>query len=295
MITLYKFFKFFYNKLGLKNIKFLNNIKYYLIFYVLNYKKTVNEYKLKQINFKLSDKKSIEKYFNKYSNQECVIVGNGPSLNKLDLSKINNIKTFGVNSIFLMTKKNGFKPSFYVVEDRLVVKHNTEQIIDYDVEHKFFPSLYKEKLAGSKGNYFNLDSRFYRDEYNIMNSTNIKFSDDFSKVAYAGQSVTYLNMQLAYYMGFKTVYLIGIDFNYILPKDVVKDGRVWISKGDDPNHFDKSYFGKGKESNDPQLHKTIFAYKKAEEVFSNQNKKIINLTPETKLDVFEKKDFNSIF
>ena len=70
-----------------------------------------------------------------------------------------------------------------------------------------------------------MDSRFYRDEYNILKNTNIKFSDNFAKVAYAGQTVTYLNMQLAYFMGFKNIYLIGVDFDYVLPKDVIKKGK----------------------------------------------------------------------
>jgi hypothetical protein len=37
---------------------------------------------------------------------------------------------------------------------------------------------------------------------NILKNTNIKFSKNFSKIAFAGQTVTYLNIQLAYYMGF---------------------------------------------------------------------------------------------
>ena len=99
-----------------------------------------------------------------------------------------------------------------------------------------------------------MDSRFYRDEYNILKNTNIKFSDNFAKSCLRRSTVTYLNMQLAYFMGFKNIYLIGVDFDYVLPKDVIKKESM-ESHGDDPNHFDPRYFGKGIESNDPNYTK----------------------------------------
>ena len=61
------------------------------------------------------------------------------------MSKLHNIKTFGVNSIFLMSEKNSFKPSFYMVEDRLVMKQNLKEINEYDIEYKFFLIFIKKK------------------------------------------------------------------------------------------------------------------------------------------------------
>ena len=96
-------------------------------------------------------------------------------------------------------------------------------------------------------------------------------------------------------MGFKNIYLIGVDFDYVLPKDVIKKGKVWESHGDDPNHFDPRYFGKGIESNDPQLHKTIIAYRKAREFLEKNNVKIVNLTKGGKLEVFERGIYDEVF
>ena len=112
---------------------------------------------------------------------------------------------------------------------------------------------------------------------------------------FAGGTVTYINFQLAYLMGFKRVYLIGLDFNYIKPKGTIIDGNTWISTGDDPNHFDKSYFGEGKRYHDPQLHRAKIAYQKANEVFKSENKEIVNLTENTKLDVFKTEDIDKYF
>ena len=44
------------------------------------------------------------------------------------------------------------------------------------------------------------------------------FSHDCSDKIFWGSTVTFLNMQLAFYMGFRHVYLIGMDFNYNIPE-----------------------------------------------------------------------------
>ena len=42
----------------------------------------------------------------------------------------------------------------------------------------------------------------------------IGFSRDIASVVYSGQTVTYSMIQFAAYMGFKEIYLIGVDCNY---------------------------------------------------------------------------------
>ena len=59
----------------------------------------------------------LEFFENRYSGKRCFIVGNGPSLNKHDLSLLDGELTFGCNNIYYMTQRNGFKPTFYTVED----------------------------------------------------------------------------------------------------------------------------------------------------------------------------------
>ena len=54
------------------------------------------------------------------------------------------------------------------------------------------------------------------------------------------------NLQLAYWMGFSKVLLVGMDFSYQIPADAKVDGNIIVSQSDDPNHFDPRYFGAGK-------------------------------------------------
>ena len=37
-----------------------------------------------------------------------------------------------------------------------------------------------------------------------------------------------------------------MDFNYVIPETHKRTGDVLLSDTDDPNHFHKDYFGKGK-------------------------------------------------
>ena len=107
------------------------------------------KYRLVPTRMPLSNaqKRIIEQYHNCYKGRRCFIIGNGPSLNMVDLSKLENEITFGVSGIFLMTEKNGFKPTFYVVEDALFISINLESICTYQHENKFIPSQSRKFLA----------------------------------------------------------------------------------------------------------------------------------------------------
>jgi len=123
-----------------------------------------------------------------------------------------------------------------------------------------------------------------------------RFSKDCSKVVYCGQSVTFINLQLAYYLGFSEIYLIGMDFSYTIPDSAkLIKGAVIESTEDDVNHFHPDYFGKGKKWHDPKLHNVLQSYKLHKKIFEEDGRKIINATVGGKLEEFERIDFNSLF
>ena len=230
----------------------------------------------------------------KFKGKRCFIVGNGPSLNKCDLTFLKDEYTFAVNGIFYKTEEMGFKPTFYMVEDGHVVDDNLEKINAYDPPYKFFPALYKEKIVKTDNTYFfAADLGFYRGDHPSFEKP--RFSKDFSEVSYCGQSVTYLNMQLAYYLGFTEVYLIGMDFSYQIRETDEVRGATLVSNEDDVNHFHPDYFGKGKKWHDPKVHNVAKNYEFANENFEANNRKIYNATIGGKLEIFERVDYNSLF
>ena len=104
-----------------------------------------------------------------------------------------------------------------------------------------------------------------------------------------------INLQLAHYMGFKEVFLIGMDFDYIIPESAIIDGANITSTEDDPNHFDPSYFGAGKKWHDPKLHNVLKSYQHIQRVYLEDNRRIYNATKGGKLEVFPRVMYEELF
>ena len=98
--------------------------------------------------------------------------------------------------------------------------------------------------------------------------------------------MTIINLQLAHWMGFQRVVLIGMDFTYRIPDDAERDGVLIISRSDDPNHFHPDYFGAGKSWKDPQLDRVLVNYHLADEIYRATGREIVNATEGGKLDLF---------
>lgn len=241
-----------------------------------------------------TDGASIERFRGIHKGERVVIVGNGPSLNDLDLPRLDGTVTIGVNAIFLATDGLGFRPTYYLVEDTAVVHDNLERIRGYEAEHRFFPSIYREAIGESSNtSYFNMNRGFYEKRSPVYAVP--RFSIDAAQRLFAGQSVTIINLQLAYYMGFTEVVLIGMDFSYTVPEDSVVEGNRILSQGDDPNHFHPDYFGKGKVWKDPKLDRVLANYQLAKLMFEADGRRIVNATPGGKLELFERVPFDELF
>lgn len=240
------------------------------------------------------DRDKLRTLYNAFQGERCVIIGNGPSLNRHDLDRIRGEYVFGVNSFFYKTRESGFRPTFYVVEDNAVMIENQEEIRAFDAPFKFFPTNYRKMHPADESTYFfKMNRGFY--EKTSPNYCVPRFSTDASEILYCGQSVTFINLQLAFYMGFTEVYLIGMDFDYVIPDSHARRGDLIISDSDDPNHFHKDYFGKGKTWKDPKLDRVGMNYRQARVAFEAVGRKIYNATNGGKLELFERADYDAAF
>ena len=243
-----------------------------------------------------ADVNELSKLKDKFKGERCFILGNGPSLNKLDLNLLKDEYSFAVNGIFYKTEEMGYKPTFYVVEDTAVMKENIERIKEYEVEYKFFPARYKKYFrAKHRKNilFFYLNEGFY-----IKGRGNFefpRFSQDASDRLYCGQSVTIVNLQLAYFLGFSEIILIGMDFDSHIPDTAKVNGDVIVSTEDDVNHFHPQYFGKGKTWHDPKLHNVLKSYRLCKFIYEEHGRKIIIATKGGRLEIFPRRDFYSLF
>ena len=102
--------------------------------------------------------------------------------------------------------------------------------------------------------------------------------------SYDGSTVVYVCIQLAVYLGFKEIYLLGVDFNY------TAYGKNHFTEQVEPyEQFD------GMNGQNRLLNLSYKAFQKAREYASNHGIKIYNASRRTCLDVFEQVNFDSLF
>lgn len=229
--------------------------------------------------------KGLEKYRNRYEGKRCFIMGNGPSLLKCDLTLLKNEITIASNAQFLIWDQMGFVPQFLTVEDRLVAEDRKDELNAIENTTKIFPRDLSKFLKRSS-NTFHI--RFLRNYKHFP-----KFSPDFVNEVYWGGTVSFLNLQLAYYLGFKEIYMIGFDHSYKVTEQI--ESHVITSDHDDINHIHPNYFGKGYRWHDPNVERMETAYVCAKSFFESKNIKVFNATVGGKLEVFDRIEYNSLF
>jgi hypothetical protein len=118
------------------------------------------------------------------------------------------------------------------------------------------------------------------------------FSFDPANVVWESGTVTYVAIQLAYYMGFSKIILIGVDHSFNTKGAA---NMTVISKGKDLNHFTPDYFKEGCRWQLPDLQTSELGYGLAKKVFEEDDRKIVDATLGGKLEVFPKLHFENIF
>jgi hypothetical protein len=96
----------------------------------------------------VSDGRDMAAFKDRHKGERLCLIGNGPSLNELDLNLPRDELTLGVNGIFYRTDELGIDLAYYVVEDSAVIDDNLERVRTYGArEQCFFPSLYRPQIG----------------------------------------------------------------------------------------------------------------------------------------------------
>jgi len=230
---------------------------------------------------------------NRHLNQTAFIVATGPSLQISDLEKLKNEITFSCNKIYLAFNSTTWRPSYYSVIDRLVAQNNSGTIKELKLK-KIFSSVVKPYFKDSN------DITWLNDLASpvVNKQRQFVFSKDAAYGTYGGFTVVYAQLQLAYFMGIKTVYLIGLDFNFEKSMSTGKTtsaNEVILKSSGEKNHFHAEYRKNGEEWTMPNLDFQYNAFKEAKIAFEKDNRKILNASRKTMLDIFERVEFDSLF
>lgn len=231
---------------------------------------------------------SIKNFKDIHKGKRCFIIGNGPSLRISDLEKLKNEVTFAANKIFVAFEDTEWRPTYYCLQDFVLINEEVDKIEGIKAQAKF--------IAGNelvdKGNYLK-DCIYFFLNLKQFNPKLPLFSQNPAKWIYEGYTVTYAEIQLAVYMGFTEIYLLGVDHNYA--KMIDSQGNV--VETDAGNYFSDKYLHNqsfGKELNYPNLDNSSLAYIAAEKYTREHGIKVYNATRGGKLETFQRIDFDTL-
>jgi|SRR3990172_3228240 len=212
--------------------------------------------------------------------RRAFILGNGPSLARTDVGKLKNEITFGMNRVFLAFPAWGFSTDYFVCVNDLVIEQSAHEIA----------TLQMPKFLSWRSR------RFIKpDDHTIfLNSTYERpaFARDARGRLWEGATVTYVALQLAFHMGFDPVILVGVDHTFASRG---QPNTTIVSLGEDVDHFDPGYFGRGFRWQLPDLEVSEQAYRMARKAFQEDGRRILDATVDGQLTVFPKVEYNSLF
>lgn len=212
-----------------------------------------------------------------HKDETCFIVATGPSLTVGDLNTLyeNHAICISMNGIFKIFDSTEWRPDYYVLSDMTGGLLWKEIIWNMNVKGKFIADVawnYRDRIIPENIYKWHFIRKW---EEGVLPD----FSEDFSRGAYMGYTVVYDGaLQLAAYMGFKKIYLIGTD----------------CCQYDDPKkqHFVSNY---SSEASYLRLDKIMLAYQAAKQYAESHGIKIYNATRGGELEIFERVDFDSLF
>lgn len=161
----------------------------------------------------LRQDKGLRYYKNKHNGERCFIVATGPSLTIEDLELLKDEYTFSMNSIINSFSKTNWRPTYYVISDKIPYKNCRKNINRHDFEQIFFSKRIKHsQIPHIRLEYNNIPRAISQMKRNYANG--IKPSANLDRYFNDSQTVVFMIIQLAMYMGFKKIYLIGQDCNF---------------------------------------------------------------------------------
>ena len=197
-----------------------------------------------------------KKFRNIHKGQRCFILGTGPSINKQDLGPLKNEACFAVSLFFLHKDIKTIDPLYHVDAPN----HHPFGFDIVQQSFEAFDRCYSNRTTYffahtpyeySVFNFLQLNPQFKKDNIYYLNcchgitldETNYNNPDiwDICKPLFSGRTVIYYTLQIAAYMGFKHIYLLGCDHDYLADvargssthfyedEEGVDDSSTWMS------------------------------------------------------------------
>ena len=213
----------------------------------------------------------------------CFVIGNGPSLNEINLRKLKNETTFGCNRIYLKYPEIKFGVTYYFEIDALEIFQIKDEIKRYlessDIKYMFTLERWRNMFSSEK--------------VKAINPSEIPFEYSNTGIVMIWKAIE---------MGFNPIYLVGMDLDYSnLDDNIINLGNnICKLKNNSADffHFDKDYW---KDKDEKFLyHKSetqwiIKAFREMKKYIKEKDVEIYNAGINGNANMFERISYNSLF
>lgn len=230
--------------------------------------------------------KALATYKNAYAGRRCFLIGNGPSLRAEDLTTLHDAGeiTFAFNRIYNIFDQTPWRPTFYISQDEKMLGGCANVVSTTDMGIKLIPVQmgWWHNIHIEQASLFNIIDQQTEDPGAFQ------FSDDIAKGIYNSSTGMYTAAQIAAYMGFSEIYLIGVDHHFHISLnnkgEIVVDNSVKDYFSDKYNEDKATLFI-------PNTEKSTLTYIAMKMHCERRSIRVFNATRGGKLEVFKRVTF----
>jgi hypothetical protein len=206
---------------------------------------------------------------------------------------LKNEFTFGFNRIFRLFVKFDWRPSFYVIVDHNIAEGVRDELLASSLDRIWAASELRVAL-GDDPRIFYFGRKFHTSKTELP-----EFTSNMRDPIVANSTVTYDAMQIAWHLGFREFYTLGIDGDYKLGniRDVtVEASDRKLAYVDASNaYFAPELLLPNERTVLPQQLEQWQSYCAARGFIEANGGSIYNAAPDSPLDVFERKPIHELF
>ena len=230
------------------------------------------------------------KFRNMYAGRRCFVIGNGPSLNKQDLTPLANEVTIVMNQFNMHPIINQWKPTFFcMAEPRENMKPEDLPLFLEGIEAQAYFYRIEFKEIFDKNRFVDPEKVYYLKMWGLLAS---RSAIDLSRTIPGCRTTAHMALMLALYLGCSPIYLIGLDHDWLAHRSVER--HFYASSASSVGASDDLSTYSYKSMVEGTLH-TWRIYESLNDIASKQGISIYNATAGGFLDVFPRADFASLF
>lgn len=236
-----------------------------------------------------------------HKGERCFILATGPSISTQNLLPLKNETCISINMFYLNNDYDAIKPRYHLVSGIAPHPKITDVLgklwfreIEEKVKAEYLLLNYLDRQFVKENNFFFSKKVFYFDFSMPLEEQPLEIIDAATSL-YASQTASMMAIQLAIYMGFSKIYLLGMDHDGILR--YTKRLPMHFYKPQD-SIFERQKIHDGDNLDwETEFHNQWILWKqyKILKKYADLHRvKIINATPKSLLDVFERADYDKI-